>query len=302
MSQEGTSMKSRTLFAAVLLLFMANHVEAQVVQFRVPIALQWGAKKDTVYIGVSGGNGGSVRPNTYGVDLVTTNNFGPLGQFGEVSSPPPDAEGNRVRFIDIPGRTQLGAAGGLFKYDFRGYSSSTQIDTFVIEVTGTVVENNDLIVSWGATLNTLATGWTINTRTPAAIGAPVKDMLQMPYQHTFAVTSNPVRFAIVKSGANAVTAVREIPSVRPQSFALSQNFPNPFNPTTEIRFSVAQAGPVRLSVYNLLGQEVAQLVNEFKNAGVYAVRFDASGLASGTYLYRMTAHGFSAVHTLMLIK
>jgi hypothetical protein len=74
----------------------------------------------------------------------------------------------------------------------------------------------------------------------------------------------------------------------PRSFALEQNFPNPFNPSTNIRFSVAQGGHVSLKVYNVLGIEVASLVNEQKDAGTFSVNWNASGLPSGMYLYRLS--------------
>ena len=80
----------------------------------------------------------------------------------------------------------------------------------------------------------------------------------------------------------------------PQQFSLGQNYPNPFNPTTTIRYEIPGVGGqglgvsnVRLIVYDLLGREVAVLVNEKKDAGVHEVRFDGSGLASGIYLYRL---------------
>jgi hypothetical protein len=82
--------------------------------------------------------------------------------------------------------------------------------------------------------------------------------------------------------------------VRAISYSLSQNYPNPFNPATTIRFSVPQKAHVTLNILNTLGQQVAQLVNEEKNAGYYDVRFDGSNLASGVYFYRIqSANGFS---------
>ncbi len=76
----------------------------------------------------------------------------------------------------------------------------------------------------------------------------------------------------------------------PTSFALRQNYPNPFNPTTNIRYMTDQTGPVELKVYNLLGVEVATLVNQVQAPGEHAVTFDAADLPSGVYLYRLT-HG-----------
>ena len=88
----------------------------------------------------------------------------------------------------------------------------------------------------------------------------------------------------------------------PGAFALEQNYPNPFNPATHIRYAVPQAGPVRLEVFDMLGRLVAVLVDEQKAAGTYDVVFDASGLSSGVYLYKMTAAGFSQTKTLTLLK
>lgn len=81
----------------------------------------------------------------------------------------------------------------------------------------------------------------------------------------------------------------------PTGFSLSQNYPNPFNPATVITYSVGDESDVRLAVYDLLGQEVAVLVDGWKTAGTYELPFDASGLASGPYIYRL-ACGNSAKH------
>lgn len=88
----------------------------------------------------------------------------------------------------------------------------------------------------------------------------------------------------------------------PLEYGLDQNYPNPFNPETFIGFRVAQAGPVKLQVFDLLGREVAVLVNEQKDAGGYQVRFDASGLPSGVYLYRLTAGTYVDAKKLVLVR
>lgn len=76
-----------------------------------------------------------------------------------------------------------------------------------------------------------------------------------------------------------------------ESYSLDQNYPNPFNPSTDIRFSVVNPGMVTLKVYDILGNEVATIVNEELSNGTYTINFNASNLASGTYVYRMTANG-----------
>jgi len=98
-----------------------------------------------------------------------------------------------------------------------------------------------------------------------------------------------------------ITAVRS-PGTLPGRYRLEQNYPNPFNPTTDIGFRIADFGLVRLAVYDLLGREVAVLVNEKKSPGSYSVRFDASSLASGIYLYRLQAGNFVSTSKMVLLR
>ena len=83
------------------------------------------------------------------------------------------------------------------------------------------------------------------------------------------------------------TAVNNSTPTAPAQIELAQNYPNPFNPTTQIHYAVSQQGLVKLTVYNLLGHAVASLVDKHQSAGIYSVQFDASGLASGVYLYKL---------------
>jgi len=88
----------------------------------------------------------------------------------------------------------------------------------------------------------------------------------------------------------------------PARFSLEQNYPNPFNPKTGVRFQVPGVSDVKLTVFDLLGREVAVLVNERKAAGSYEVGFDGSGLASGVYMYRLTAGSFVQSKKMILLK
>jgi hypothetical protein len=90
----------------------------------------------------------------------------------------------------------------------------------------------------------------------------------------------------------------EVPTV----YELSQNYPNPFNPSTTIKYQIPKDGLVTLKVYDILGAEVATLVNEEKIAGKYETNFDASRLASGVYLYRLKVNDFVSVKKMMLLK
>lgn len=88
----------------------------------------------------------------------------------------------------------------------------------------------------------------------------------------------------------------------PEKFALNQNYPNPFNPATTINFTLANSGNVKLTVFNLLGQEVKSVVNGFMEAGTYTVPFNASNLNSGVYLYKIEAGDFVQVRKMTLMK
>jgi len=88
----------------------------------------------------------------------------------------------------------------------------------------------------------------------------------------------------------------------PTAFALGGNYPNPFNPTTQIQFALPEASHVRLVVYDLMGREVSRLVDRELGAGVHEATFDGQGLASGTYFYRIEAGSFMAVKQMILIK
>lgn len=85
-------------------------------------------------------------------------------------------------------------------------------------------------------------------------------------------------------------------------YALNSNYPNPFNPTTQINYQIPKDGNVTLVVYNSLGQEIKTLVNQYQSSGSYVVQFDASELPSGVYIYKLTSGNFSAVKKMLLTK
>lgn len=83
---------------------------------------------------------------------------------------------------------------------------------------------------------------------------------------------------------------------------LYQNYPNPFNPSTKIRFYVPQNVKVKLSVYYMLGKQVATLVDEYKEKGIYEVNFDGNNLVSGVYYYKLEAGNYNEVKKMLLVK
>ncbi len=98
------------------------------------------------------------------------------------------------------------------------------------------------------------------------------------------------------------TGVEQFGDVVPSGYTLSQNYPNPFNPATTIEFSLPQSGFVSLRVFDMLGQEIATLVNGEKAAGTFRATFDASNLPSGTYFYALKAGGYSEVKKMVILK
>jgi hypothetical protein len=99
-----------------------------------------------------------------------------------------------------------------------------------------------------------------------------------------------------------LTDVKDNISNLPESFSLSQNYPNPFNPSTTISYSLPKSGHTTLKVFNILGNEVANLVNEDKAAGQYNVKFDASNLPSGIYFYKIQSGSFVETKKMILLK
>jgi hypothetical protein len=102
------------------------------------------------------------------------------------------------------------------------------------------------------------------------------------------------------SGSRHVTIVGA--GAVPTEFALYQNYPNPFNATTQIRYALHEVGQVRLDVYNLLGQRVATLVDDFQEVGHHSVNWDAGHVASGLYLYRLQTPDFTSTRKMVLLK
>jgi len=115
----------------------------------------------------------------------------------------------------------------------------------------------------------------------------------------FTGTGQPGLIAIFQSGPNAV---EDDNSLIPSNFALQQNFPNPFNPSTTIKFSIPSESFTTLKVYDVLGNEIEKLVNEYLPAGNYEINFSASSFSSGIYFYRITSGSFTAVKKLILLR
>ena len=116
--------------------------------------------------------------------------------------------------------------------------------------------------------------------------------------YIFAGTNNSVWRRVLSE----VIGIKNISSEVPSTYSLSQNYPNPFNPTTRISFKVASYKVIKLQVFDILGKEVATLVNEKLQPGTYEATFDASAYTSGVYFYRLTTDNYTDVKKMILLK
>jgi hypothetical protein len=152
----------------------------------------------------------------------------------------------------------------------------------------------DATVQWAAVLKDAA--W----NTPKYLGTVkflANNKLQLTAKNKMTGVTNPVPY-----DGSDWNAIDDNDKPIAYKFSLKQNYPNPFNPITTIAYSIEKGTDVRLTVYDVLGREVATLVNEAKKPGMYQVHFDASRLASGIYLYRIQAGSFVKTHKMMLLK
>jgi hypothetical protein len=113
--------------------------------------------------------------------------------------------------------------------------------------------------------------------------------------------SSPSEKKIINFTANSsVTSIKG--SASPVEYFIAQNYPNPFNPSTVINYSVGKAGQVTLKLFNVIGKEIAVLVNEFKEPGNYYYNFNAKDLTAGVYLYKFSSGNFVSVKKMILMK
>ncbi|MCH8034124.1 MAG: aryl-sulfate sulfotransferase [Bacteroidetes bacterium] len=132
---------------------------------------------------------------------------------------------------------------------------------------------------------------------------PIKDGYFKDYLHIRSDTDTSRIAQVLVMGGRTDSTISTIQDENPQlTYRLEQNYPNPFNPITKITYSVPVDGFVKLAIYNLLGEKVADLVNTNVNRGTYEVTFDAIHFASGIYLYRMESGNFVSIKKMMILK
>jgi hypothetical protein len=177
------------------------------------------------------------------------------------------------------------------------------------KVSGTVLSNNkpikDAVVYAMVGNNAIGYGVT-NSKGEYTINLPEGDHILVA--HRIGQNSDSKQVTLTGEGLDNITfnlnpkAESMITLTSPVEFKLSQNYPNPFNPATIISYSIPKNGNVSLRVFNTVGQQVAELINATQNAGTYDVQFNAVGLSSGIYYYRLEANGFVDTKKMILVK
>ncbi len=173
------------------------------------------------------------------------------------------------------------------RVETRGIAYAPAVDTLITASHRTLTAGNKIFYAayWTNSLNTAVSN-------------------AYPYYNWIGYTNeNSPYQALVWFGVPIITVdVKETGGNIPQEFAISQNYPNPFNPSTKISFAVPYSSFVTLKVYDILGKEVKTLVNEEMKNGNYELTFDAAALASGMYIYTLTAGNFTSSKKMVLLK
>lgn len=230
---------------------------------------------------------------SFGVDVAATSCIdGALGEF-ELPQGGCSAPGLCFAFKDIRNDSTACLGEGL-SLDLRAYADSAQVDTYRVVF---AFQDYPVVFRWPANLQSYYDSLKLVDELGGSIlnvDMMTRDSLELP-----APTVN--SFLVIASGPRgvAVGIVEERPL--PAAYALWQNYPNPFNPVTTIAYDVPARSRVRLTVFSLIGEEVAMLVDGEKLPGHYEVAWDGMHLPSGVYFCRMEAGRFTATRRLILL-
>jgi hypothetical protein len=262
-------------------------------------------------------NAGFENWTTGNPDGWTTNNFPPLlvfiQQTNVAHSGASAAQASTVDFGGsvVPPVLISGTGGAGFPINFRPGSlhwfyTFTPVGGDFIAVSVVLTKNGQPVGGGGGQLNLAATSTYVESFFDIFYVAPdVPDTANV----TFLISASG---GVVHAGSTftiddlswgaPATGVNYLEANRPVQFGLEQNYPNPFNPTTNVRFSVPENGFVTLKVFDLMGREVSTLIEQQLSAGSYETTFAAGSLASGMYLYRLTAGGKVETRRMILMK
>lgn len=136
-----------------------------------------------------------------------------------------------------------------------------------------------------------------NVKTEALQVALLQNTTYIWRVRLFGAEGGPTNWSpVFRFTTGTTTGLETLKDIIPNDFSLSQNYPNPFNPSTVIRYALPSESKVTLTIYNLLGQAINELVNDTKSAGYHEVNFKANNLASGIYFYRISATSIDGKH------
>lgn len=214
---------------------------------------------------------------------------------------------------------------GVVAHGYYGYSDTSNLATILViipvELTSFTYEmtaQNDVLLSWTTATETNNQGFEIERSQDSKIEGS-KEWETAGFVPGYGTTTEPQFYSFIDAslqsgkyeyrlkqidfdGSFEYSEIIEVEIGTPKEFSLAQNYPNPFNPKTNIEFRISDFGFVTLKVYDILGNEIATLVNEEKPAGEYEVEFDATSLTSGIYYYRLTAGNHSSTKKMILMR
>ncbi|MBK8683490.1 MAG: T9SS type A sorting domain-containing protein [Bacteroidetes bacterium] len=179
---------------------------------------------------------------------------------------------------------------------------------------GAAVNGNSVLLEWSTATETNNAGFSIERKSGDGSWVTIGEVAgagtsTAVIHYSFAdksLGSGNYYYRLIQKDLDGTTKIydllNEVLIGVPEKFELNQNFPNPFNPTTSISFSLPVSGVVSLKVYNTMGEEVATLVNETREAGSYEIKFDATKITSGIYFYTLTSGEFQMTKKLVLMK
>lgn len=228
----------------------------------------------------------------------------------------PGASGDtlQIRNTVLAGNVKLGdtaaVPAGYESFSTQGWLQTGAYDNVVFSTATSVQLTDPFGVYPDGPVGPVVNNWMPQVGSPVLTGANFSNsnlsgLDVVTYRGAFGVLNWTSGWAVFNP-RGYVIGINQISSNVPNDFSLSQNYPNPFNPVTNIKFELPQSGLVTLKVFNTLGEEVAELVNQNMSVGTYKVDFDASNLASGAYFYKMTVTNsngsFTDVKKMMLVK
>jgi hypothetical protein len=172
-----------------------------------------------------------------------------------------------------------------------------------------LAEGNDVVLNWSTSTETNNMGFRLN-RDGEEIGfIPGAGTTTEPHNYSFTdenIENGTYLYSLIQIDYDGTTenvgAVEIIINNTPNEYSLLQNFPNPFNPSTIISFTIPERTKVVLKVYDVLGTEVAELINDIKSPGRYEVEFNSNGLSSGIYFYTVQTGKFTDSKKMILLK